>query len=457
MTKKDYVFYILFIFFIFVCGLIAWPNRFINIDAGDFHYHKEWTGFTLDQLTFGLLSNDLNIDLGKDFTGSNKYKVKVVFVQGEGEKEVKLNQTMELLRARLEQSGFVESSINYFKEVEDYYIYADIGGDAEERELVSSIFFLKGELGIWGEKSEEEMAMASQEQTEFDENDIFRSYLEQQYKDLGVDGNQIKGFQVGEEEESYYLKIVLQESQAEALQNQLMLFYGKSLIGVLDSQILALDGSDLSEQVRLGGISSLKFAGMNDEQSAKLFGSIIQNGPLPVSLEVSETNFQEVRLARPYISKVLKIGAIAIAVMAIVLIAFFKKDGVVMAVSVALFTMIFVAGLKLIPVRFSLGSIWAFLLSLSFLLAYFAKVLKEYLSGSRETEISVLFHADRSKTFMDTVTLQFILSILLVLFAPGYMKYFGWFGILGTLCFAIVQALAIPFIYKLISLFKADE
>ena len=58
MKKKNYVIYILFLIVFLFTLFILWPDKWVNVDIGSFHYHKLWEGPSLGSLTFEKLQNE---------------------------------------------------------------------------------------------------------------------------------------------------------------------------------------------------------------------------------------------------------------------------------------------------------------------------------------------------------------------------------------------------------------
>ncbi|MFC1780537.1 hypothetical protein ACFLY9_02485 [Patescibacteria group bacterium] len=453
--RKVYIYYILLLLLIFFSALVVWPDRWINVDVGNFHYHKLWEGPDLSQLTIGVLENDLDVELSKDFIGSSTYTFEVNFENEEQDKLQSVKDSVELIKNRLMAIGYRENVVNYYKTDDKYFITVNIGGTDKDFSRYKEVIFNKGMLEIWGEKGEE---IPTEEETSVDfESDPFKAYLSQQYQQLNVDGNAMKGYTIGFEDETYYLKVVLQDEQATNLAVEVYSYYGKSIIGVLDSFMLGLDGADLGEQIQLyRQAKSVKFAGLPDREIANMYGAMIQNGPLQIELEqTGEVEFQE-GLKKEFIRKSVLVGLVVILAIFVLFIILFKSDSLLAFSGLGLFSTFTLALMKFVPIKFSVGSMLAFILSVGVFLGSLFRILRD-IKERRKAEViqaDTLLNSKFGEQIQNLVLVQIIIAVIFILFAPFSMKCFMWIVFISapTMWFVLDQLM--PFTYNAINLFR---
>lgn len=453
--KKDYLIYISLIFLVFLAAIIIWPHYWVNIDISSFHYHKLWKG---PDLTSGKYEHDFDIHLGMDFTGGVEYRLRVIFPEGEEDKKAQIEESVKLLQNRLRAVGYNESTVNWQKQEEDYSIIIQIAGSSDEFSDFESNIFQKGKLEMWGEKGEEITIENESIDLQGDETDPFRSYLEQNYTNLNVDGNRIKGFKTGETEEVSYLTIVLEDDQASELTSQIYNFYGKSLMAVLDGQLLYIDGKDLGEKLQLyREAKSVKISGIADLNQAQLFGAVIQNGPLPLDLEIVESNEFEGVYGREFLDKGMIAGLAALALLMIPLIFMFKWDGVIGVISLMLYGLFIFALLKVVPVKLTIGVVWAFIFCIGLYTGLLSLILENNKRKRREEKLLFSqFNKDKElfEIISNLITLQVIVSLVFIIFAPWQIQNTIQVILGGVVLIWIGLEYLLPFQYKLINLFK---
>jgi preprotein translocase subunit SecD len=451
--RKVYIYYILLLLLVFFSAIIVWPDCWVNVDIGNFHYHKLWEGPSFAQLTLGKLENDLDIELGQDFVGSSTYTFKVNFAIEEQDELASVKDSVSLIRNRLHATSYKESIVNYFMVNGAYFITVKVSGTDEDFSEYKDVIFNKGKLEIWGEKGEE---IPTEEELPVDfETDPFKAYLSQQYRMLNVDGNAMKGYTIGTEDDTYYLKVVLQDEQATNFAVEVYSYYGKSIIGVLDSFMLGLDGTDLGEQIQLyRQARSVKFAGLPDHEIANMYGAIIQNGPLQIELEpTGEVEFQE-GLGKGFIKKGIIVGIGVLSVMFVMFMITFKRNSLLAFFNLGLFVLFTLALVKFLPIKFTVGSMLAFILSLSIFIGLLFKILKDVKERQKEEVIqaNTFVNSKVGKLIQNLALIQVITSISFMFFAPWSIKYFMWIIFISAVTMWFVLDQLIPFTYKAFNL-----
>ncbi|MBN2016299.1 hypothetical protein JW766_05730 [Candidatus Dojkabacteria bacterium] len=468
--KKYLIYYILLLFVTFLLVLIVWPNRWINIDMGNFHYHKMWEGLKLSDLTFGVSDKELDLDMGRDFTGGSEYRVKVLFDEGEEEKLQKVRDATDLIRLRFEKAGYPESSVNYTKEGEEFFLVIRVEENKDEFEEYKTSIFARGKFEVWGEKltpTEGDEGVIIGE----DEDDPIKAFLKQSYDSLNIDGNQMKGFKVspssdsstaglipGSEEEVYDLRIILDDHQVNELTNNIYVYFGKSIIGVLDSQILPIDGKDLGETLQTYGKAlSIQIAGLPDEKIALIYGAIIQYGPLPVELEADEGVDIAGSIGQDILQKILLGCTIVAFLSALVMIVLYKYDGVIGLILVFYYGLFVIACLKLFSVKITMVSVLALITTLGVFIGMLFKVIQNSFRENKRTE-GQRWDFTRSheilKLLLNVTYASAIILLIFKVFALWNFANVALAILIGISVTWLIVDLLLPLSFKLVTFFK---
>ncbi len=454
--KKEYIFYLLVLFSVFAAVIIIWPHFWVNLDIGAFHYHRLWKGPNLDDLSGGRYEYNFDLELGKDFSERSNLLYKVNFDDNSVDKREKIEEVVGMLQNRLRDIGYSESVVGFYKKEDNYFITSEIEEGSSEIGDNKEVIFSKGKMEFWGEKGEEIVAEEDDEDSE-EESDPLREYIKENFVNLGIDGNEIKGYKTGEADESSYLRVVLEEEQSKNLTNQIYSFYGKSLIIVIDDQVFYIDGSDLSETVQIyQEAKSIKIAGIPDEEQANLYGSVVKNGPLPVDLEFVEST----DLSPLYDKDILRIVLIAIIGIFILFsfgyILLFKLNGAVGMICVGLYLLFTIALLKIVPIKITSGVIFSLLITISSYIGVLSLSLKSMFNKKEDGEDKILFLTDKKveNLFDNIVIISLIFSFVLILFAVWQMKYIGIIILTGSMLALVIHKGIYPFCYKFMNFIK---
>jgi len=435
----------------FLCLIIVWPHYYINLDFKSFHYHKLWQGPDLSNLTFGKFDKKLDILLGADFHDKTEYKYKIN-LQEETLANQKADEIVKLLRNRLSGIGYNESSLYWVYENGEYFLKLYI----EESDVLFSKYksgiLGNGKLVIWGEKdTTQENATI---EVEGENVDPLQSYLQQNFDKLELDANKIKGFKVGKEDENYYFKIILEDSESETITQAIYSYWDKSLISSLDGQIFMIDGKDLGEQIQYyKEIKSVKFIGLTDEDLAKLYGSVIKNGPLGVYMEEVETISTKSNFTKQDLKKVILINLSILTILSIICFLKFKFDGLVRILSMILYCLLLLLLLKLLSIKITLAVVISFLLCLIMLLIIFTFDLIVNHNEKNKGNLTELNYSItlKNKEFIDLLN-EFIImiSVIFLIFGTWQFRNLSLFIFTNIIIINLLYSLFIPFVYQFI-------
>ncbi|MDD3648481.1 MAG: hypothetical protein PHS44_08380 [Candidatus Dojkabacteria bacterium] len=458
--RKKYLLYISVLVFIFLLTLIVWPDRNINIDIGSFHYHKVWKGPNLNEITSGRIENDLNLDLGSGFLGGTAFEYKIVYPEATENKKEIADQTLDEIRMRLAAGGYNQSDITWELRGEDYYTIARIENidDNVSDEYIKETVFKKGVLQLWGERSQTDIGAQTTDQ----QANTFESFLDQNYDKIEVDANDIKGYRVFEDEETYGVKIALSDVQAEALSSSILAFFGRNLLAVLDEQFIVVDGADLGEQIQTTGkIKTLNLTGFQSKKDAKLMAGIIGNGPLGVELEQFKKEAFQAEYDRSIIGKVALAFIAVLIVFGLILITLYKIDGVVGLLMNVLWGLLVAAGLKILPVVITIPTILALGMLTGLFLWMLLKVIRsiDRKNKTREDLDLGMYFKDASvhKEITNMIYVMLILGLVCLLSSIWPGNNIAALILLSTLVSWFTIEQCVPAIYKFTALLKEKD
>jgi len=457
MKKKFYTIYIVFLFILGFLFLVAWPDRWINIDIGSFHYHKLWKGPQLEDITFNKLENDLDIALAKDFKGVKKYKVKVVFEEEEVDKiDITKSLTGKLIK-RFEKGKVNETEVYWESSDNDYYIYVEVSNNYDDFTDIETILLSEGNLSVWGEKGEN---VVSDEISLEEDEDPITSYLKQNYIDLNINANDIKSYNIEKEEDTYSLKLALKDEQGKTLSEQLFNFYESYLIAEFDGQILPIDAGELSKQMQYyDKIKGIKLAGIETREKGQMYGASIKYGPLDQKIEIDSSEIISPKYDRSVLDLIILIGIGFLIFVALVFFMLFRKKSYIPICGLILFCLFVIVSLNIIKMKLSMLSIFTFLLALSFFIKTLIKsIVKEF-----DTAIKKIYLNEKYLGNKEIIrNLNIINSLVLVLaFALEFLALWEVKNISRMFAICIVSIWIIylyimPFINKFIKVARND-
>ncbi len=457
MKNKFYIFYIIFLIVLLFTFLTVWPDRWINIDIGSFHYHKLWEGPSLASLTLEKLQSDLDIKLGRDFEGSKQYKLKIVFDEGEVNREYTADEITELISKRLTKAKIVESDVYWERGEEEYYIYVELNASISDFESVEGTIFNLGDLSIWGEKGEE----ASDEEINLEEDsNPLRSYLKQNYTNLNINANEIKSYSVGSADDSYFIKLALKDEQCTSLSEQVYSFWGSSLIAVLDDQVLPLDGQELAKQLEYyKQVKGVKIAGIASKELADIYGATIMYGPLSHELEIISSDTQSPKYGKEFLDNVIVSGLGSVVSISIISILLFRKKGFLFVIGIVLFCLLVITSLKLSPIRLTVMNIFTFLFGLGlFLYCILKGMVSRFDMKDRTIELcdGFLSDSDNKRHLRNLVSIILLSSLISEFISVWDIKNISRVFAICAISIWILYMYVLPFLDKFISIAKSD-
>lgn len=457
MKNKFYIIYIIFLLSLLFTFLVVWPDKWINIDIGSFHYHKLWEGPSLESLTFEKLQNELDIELGRDLEGTIKYKLKVIFEVDEIDRGYKAREITDLLYKRLTKAKVTESDVYWVKEDEEYFIYVEVNAASKELQNAEGTIFNSGDLSIWGEKTEES---TSEDINLEEDSDPLQSYLKQNYTNLNINGNEIKSYTIGSSDDSYFIKLALKEDQCKSLSDQIYTFWGSSLIAVLDDQVLPLDGQELAKQLEYyNQVKGVKVAGISSKESAQIYGATIMYGPLSHNIEVISSATETPKYGRKFLDSAVASGFISIIFISFVSILLFKKRGLLFSIGMYLFCLLVITSFKLLSIKLTVLNIYVFLIGLGLFIYFILKGMVSRIDiKTRKIEFygAFLSNPDYKNQLRNLVTIILLMSLIVEIVSIWEAKNLSRVISICSVSVWLIYMYILPFLDKFINIAKYD-
>lgn len=357
--RKYYFLNLLSLFIFFIGALILWPTSWINVDVGSFHYHKEWKGPNLEDLTDGNFEKDFDLNFGFDFSGGSEYTLYAFGPTGNASVE-DVQTVIDMIRSRLEMVGYGESKVSYKREGDGYSITVQVPARVDEFNQFAYILSQKGDVAIWGERS---TPLEADTQSE----DIMIDYLKMNYEDIGIRIRSVKGIRIKDVEDGYALYTGLGDQDIAEISEQASSLYDKSILVLIDEGGgYPIDGSLLGEQLQYyGEIKTIQILGFVEKENALAIASLIQHGPFPVDLFQTDAKSIAPEVGVEFVRKIIFALGISLIILAIISIILYKADGLMVStVAFWHFASILVT-LKILQTTVTVGGMLAVLFSVA--------------------------------------------------------------------------------------------
>lgn len=360
--KKYFLKYIFVVVFLLFAALVFWPQRWINIDIKNFHYHQLWRGPALEDFTFSKFKSSFDFLFGREFIGAKRYKVTTSDVS-----ESEVLEIAKILRKRLDVYGVKGYLVNFKKEEDGFVIDVEVSS-ARGYEKIEKLLTAEGKFEFWADKPEDQVNQ--NQQINYSGNDFsLRSLLLQNYTDLEIEGNHLIGTKIESFKDGYSLRLVLEDATATALANKVYSFYGKSIFGFMDENFIPIDGADLGEKISLyGKAKSVNLVGIDSIETAKMYAALISNKPIEKKLVIEGSS--EINGIFQSANQRILFGGILLSILVIFLVNFFmfrKYSFIEFIISVS-FVFIEVMLFKIFNIEFVFNTIFVIALGLGILM-----------------------------------------------------------------------------------------
>lgn len=198
----------------------------------------------------------------------------------------------------------------------------------------------------------------------------------------------------------------------------------------------------VSEQITS---ESAEITGFEDYDSADSVASVIKSGTLPIEYEVSETRKISARLGETAISKTVIAAGIAILVICILMIVFYRGMGIASSLALIFYAFLYIIFLAIIPsVQLTLPGLAGIVLSIGMAVDSNIVIFEKIKGAYKEGKLSTAFDAGFKTalwTIIDSNVTTILAAIVLWILCPGTIKGFAitlLVGIVLTVFMAIV-------------------
>lgn len=308
----------------------------------------------------------------------------------------KVESAMEILRTRLDDKGFTEATIS---RQDGNRIRVEVP-EVDNADEILQIIGNTGTLSF--------------------QDDSKHEYLngEDDVKDAYVSYDNNNGYVVvlefttqGIERFSNATKIIKDRSD-----NKMYIYLGDTLV----SQ------PQVKEQITN---KSAEITGFEDYDSAESVASVIKSGTLPIEYEISESRSISARLGETAINTSVMAAGIAMIVIFLFMILFYRGMGVASSISLILYAFLYVIFLAIIPnVQLTLPGIAGIVLSIGMAVDANIVIFERIKSAYKEGKVNTAFDAGFKTalwTIIDSNVTTILAAIVLWILCPGTIKGFA--------------------------------
>lgn len=308
----------------------------------------------------------------------------------------KVESAMEILRTRLDDKGFTEATIS---RQDGNRIRVEVP-EVDNADEILQIIGNTGTLSF--------------------QDDSKHEYLngEDDVKDAYVSYDNNNGYVVvlefttqGIERFSNATKIIKDRSD-----NKMYIYLGDTLV----SQ------PQVKEQITN---KSAEITGFEDYDSAESVASVIKSGTLPIEYEISESRSISARLGETAINTSVMAAGIAMIVIFLLMIVFYRGMGVASSISLILYAFLYIIFLAIIPnVQLTLPGIAGIVLSIGMAVDANIVIFERIKSAYKEGKVNTAFDAGFKTalwTIIDSNVTTILAAIVLWILCPGTIKGFA--------------------------------
>ncbi len=287
-------------------------------------------------------SKDTKMHLGLDLQGgvSLLYQIDMSSIK-DREPQTVQNETIDLVRRRVDNLGVSEPQIQGTKINDQYGVLVEMPG-IKDIEQAKSIIGKTAQLRFY------ELDASGQQDvpTDLTGSDVTRATA-------GSDSSQ-GGFSAV----SPIISLEFSSEGAKKFSEITKRNVGKVIITKLDEQVI--NSARVNEQIE-GGKAQIE--GLASLKEAKETAKLINEGALPAPIKLVQESQVGATLGRDAIEKSLIAGLIGLVLVALFMIIYYRSLGVVAVVALLIYTLIVTSLFKLIPVTMTLAGLAGFIFS----------------------------------------------------------------------------------------------
>lgn len=190
---------------------------------------------------------------------------------------------------------------------------------------------------------------------------------------------------------------------------------------------------------------SAEITGYDDYDSAEAIASVIKSGTLPIEYDISESRSISARLGETAINTTVLAAGIAMLVIFILMIVYYRGMGVAASLALILYAFLYIIFLAIIPdVQLTLPGLAGIVLSIGMAVDSNIVIFERIKAAYREGKISTAMDAGFKTalwTVIDSNVTTILAAIVLWILCPGTIKGFAitlLVGIVLTLFTAII-------------------
>lgn len=370
------------------------------------------------------------IEQGIDLNGG--YYVVLEAEAKDGSSEADVNAAVTVLRSRLDAKGYTEATIT----TQDVATNPKIRIEIPEVDNANEILQVIGSTG----------------ELKFTDGDGTT------YNTTYLTGDHVKSAGVSMNESGQYVVVLeFTPEGGERFANATSELTGQTMYIWLGDEVVS--SPTVNEQI-VGTSATIESFETFDEADA--IASVIDSGRLPLEFSVSEAQLISATLGQDALKNSLIAGAIGLAIIFVIMIAFYGGFGAIASLALIIYTLVLILLLAFIPgIQLTLPGIAGIILSIGMAIdanvIIFERIKEEYASG-KTFQASVKAGFNRAViTVVDANVTTLIAAIVLWIVTPGSVKGFAITLFIGVLLSMVTAILVTRWLIKVVNPLVSKE
>lgn len=427
--RKPRKFFLFIILLTLLAAFVDWPRVPIKFQAGSFKVDTVIPASKLDLDIFGTrVKRDLDIKQGLDLSGGTQLTLQVDMTKVDSkDQQSALDSDVEVIRRRVDQYGVSEPVIQPSKIGNDYRIIVELPGVKDINDAVNLV----------GTTAELEIR-------EISDPAKIVSYPDIPYdatKDIGLTGGDLISAKVGVGKTNcgrgeYCILFSLSDHGSELFSqltgraaskqppfNIVPIFLDKKTISAP-----SVEGKIDGKEVQINGAFTAS--------EAKRLATLLNAGALKAPIKIAEQRTIGATLGQQPVQRSLMAGLLGLLVIALFMIGYYGRYGVLATVALGIYTLLVLAIFKLIPVTLTLAGIAGFILSVG--MAVDANILifermREELRAGKHKDVATELGFNRAwSSIRDSNVATIVTSLILIYTTTGLVRGFAITLLIGV-------------------------
>ncbi len=420
--RKPRKFFLFIILLTLLAAFVDWPRVPIKFQAGSFKVDTVIPASKLDLDIFGTrVKRDLDIKQGLDLSGGTQLTLQVDMSNIKNEnKQQALDSATTVIERRVNLYGVSEPVVQSSKVGDDYRIIVELPGVKDVNEAVNLV----------GKTAQLELREII---------DPTKPLTYENTKPSGLTGADFKSARVDFQRDSSgknvgsspVVNFELTDEGGKKFGDLTKRIIGQQLPIFLDQSLVS---APVVQQEIPGGSGVI--SGQFTPQSAKALATQLNAGALPAPIKIAEQRTIGATLGQQPVQRSLMAGLLGLLVIALFMIGYYGRYGVLATVALGIYTLLVLAIFKLIPVTLTLAGIAGFILSVG--MAVDANILifermREELRAGKHKDVATELGFNRAwSSIRDSNVATIVTSLILIYTTTGLVRGFAITLLIGV-------------------------